>query len=327
MIQWLIFIVVTISLAAGVYGISLLYRLRRRYRLEFLNSFFYFQVLVLIFGIYGILSSVGIRELLQQFEIERKSIEIIAQFLPFMGLPFIIAAWYMSLKMAGELVGKKVPGFIAIIYFTLCTAAFLIYGLLIRQIPEISKGDYDNLRHQVQIAFYTLEMGIVAYIAIYLLTHISVKSHKIRKSFISRFAFILVITTFLTAIALHFADVHPIFFMYFILLYFTGDLPLILLTKNYLEKNTYQFKNAIEPLEDLFQRYGISKREREIIRKISEGKTNKQISEELFITLQTVKDHNYNIYKKVGVKNRVQLVQKFSQSKNTNDQDSRIQNF
>ena len=99
--------------------------------------------------------------------------------------------------------------------------------------------------------------------------------------------------------------------MYFILLYFAGDLPLVFLAKNYLEKNTEEFKNNVDPLENLFQMYGISKREKEIVRKICEGKTNKQISEELFITLQTVKDHNYNIYKKVGAKNRVQLVQKF----------------
>lgn len=322
MIQWVFFIVVTISLAAGAYAISMLYRLQKRYRLEFLNSFFYFQVLTIIFGIYGILGSVGLRELLQQFEIERRSIEIIAQFLPFMGLPFIVAAWYMSLKMAGELVGKKIHRYIAIIYFLLFTAAFLIYGLLIRQIPEISNVDYENLRNQVQTAFYTLEMGIVAYIGIYLLIHISEKNHKEWRSFIIAFVIILVITTLMTAIALHFAHVHPILFMYFILLYFAGDLPLILITKSYLEKNTMEFKSNINPIEDLFQRYGISKREKDIIRKIGEGKTNKQISEELFITLQTVKDHNYNIYKKVGVKNRVQLVQKFSRSKNKNGQHS-----
>jgi len=105
--------------------------------------------------------------------------------------------------------------------------------------------------------------------------------------------------------------------MYFILLYFAGDLPLIFLTKSHLERNTLQIKNNIVPLEELFQRYGISIREKDIIIKISEGKTNKEISEELFISIQTVKDHNYNIYKKVEVKNRVQLVQKFSLSRTT----------
>jgi DNA-binding NarL/FixJ family response regulator len=43
-------------------------------------------------------------------------------------------------------------------------------------------------------------------------------------------------------------------------------------------------------------------------RKIWLGKTNKQIAEELFISLQTVKDHTHRIYSKLGVKSRTQLV-------------------
>ncbi|QGY48231.1 hypothetical protein GM418_26565 [Maribellus comscasis] len=53
--------------------------------------------------------------------------------------------------------------------------------------------------------------------------------------------------------------------------------------------------------------YEISKREAEIILEICTGKTNKAISEKLFITLQTVKDHTHRIYTKTGVKSRVQL--------------------
>src|SRR5690606_18825370 len=53
--------------------------------------------------------------------------------------------------------------------------------------------------------------------------------------------------------------------------------------------------------------YEISKREAEIILEICSGKTNQAIAEKLFITLQTVKDHNYRIYSKTQVKSRVQL--------------------
>jgi len=51
----------------------------------------------------------------------------------------------------------------------------------------------------------------------------------------------------------------------------------------------------------------ISKREEEVIQQICEGKSNKEISEALFISLQTVKDHVYRIFIKTGIKNRVQL--------------------
>jgi len=58
---------------------------------------------------------------------------------------------------------------------------------------------------------------------------------------------------------------------------------------------------------DFCNLYEISKREAEIILEICTGKSNKDISEKLFISLQTVKDHNYRIYSKLGVKTRGQL--------------------
>lgn len=60
-----------------------------------------------------------------------------------------------------------------------------------------------------------------------------------------------------------------------------------------------------------FQQYGITPREREIIQLVCQGKSNREIAKELFITLQTVKDHNKNIFRKTGVENRVQLVNFF----------------
>lgn len=53
--------------------------------------------------------------------------------------------------------------------------------------------------------------------------------------------------------------------------------------------------------------YEITKREAEIIIEVCTGKSNKAIAEKLFITLQTVKDHNHRIYIKTDVKSRMQL--------------------
>lgn len=65
--------------------------------------------------------------------------------------------------------------------------------------------------------------------------------------------------------------------------------------------------NANEIIKD----YKISKREIEIISLISEGATNKEIAEKLFISIDTVKDHNSRIFQKTGVKNRTQLAKMF----------------
>lgn len=64
--------------------------------------------------------------------------------------------------------------------------------------------------------------------------------------------------------------------------------------------------------DDLFERHGISKREREIIEWIIQGKTNKEIAVGLYISVHTAKEHVSNIFQKTGAKNRVQLTRMFT---------------
>ncbi len=54
----------------------------------------------------------------------------------------------------------------------------------------------------------------------------------------------------------------------------------------------------------------LTEREREILKCIADGKSNKEISDCLFISMETVKSHIKNIYKKLNVKNRVEAVMK-----------------
>ena len=63
--------------------------------------------------------------------------------------------------------------------------------------------------------------------------------------------------------------------------------------------------------KDLIQKYGISKREMDVINLICEGCSNKEIADKLFISVETVKDHNSRIYLKTEVKNRTQLARLF----------------
>jgi len=51
---------------------------------------------------------------------------------------------------------------------------------------------------------------------------------------------------------------------------------------------------------------GLTEREIDILRAIAEGKTNKQIGEELWVTEQTVKFHLTNVFRKLEVKNRTE---------------------
>jgi DNA-binding CsgD family transcriptional regulator len=60
--------------------------------------------------------------------------------------------------------------------------------------------------------------------------------------------------------------------------------------------------------ETFISRYGITDREREIILKVIQGKSNADIAGELFISLGTVKTHLHNIYRKIEVDSRYDLL-------------------
>ncbi|MFO7938275.1 MAG: helix-turn-helix transcriptional regulator [Bacteroidales bacterium] len=98
-----------------------------------------------------------------------------------------------------------------------------------------------------------------------------------------------------------------------VVIFFLRDLVPVLLLSFYYQKHGIvqpSNSNLRGAVEHFFQQEGISPREREIIRCICQGKTNKEISKELFITEQTVKDHTHRIYSKTGLRNRIQLANK-----------------
>ncbi|MBW7893005.1 MAG: response regulator transcription factor, partial [Chitinophagaceae bacterium] len=58
----------------------------------------------------------------------------------------------------------------------------------------------------------------------------------------------------------------------------------------------------------------LTSREKEILRMLARGTTYKTISDQLFISLETVKTHCHNIYKKLGVKNKTEAINKVLRS-------------
>lgn len=52
---------------------------------------------------------------------------------------------------------------------------------------------------------------------------------------------------------------------------------------------------------------GLSRREGEIVSLVTQGYRNREIAEKLFISEQTVKNHMQNIFKKMGVRDRLEL--------------------
>jgi DNA-binding CsgD family transcriptional regulator len=94
------------------------------------------------------------------------------------------------------------------------------------------------------------------------------------------------------------------------LLFLSMNIVPILYLKRYLQRSYWDILAEPERekmIDALYAKHNISKREKEVIYLILQGKSNKEIADALFISLPTIKQHIYNIYQKIGVKSRMQL--------------------
>lgn len=73
------------------------------------------------------------------------------------------------------------------------------------------------------------------------------------------------------------------------------------------KEETKEF-NIEERMEEVAAQYELTEREKDLSRLIYQGKTNGQIAETLFISESTVKTHVYNIFRKMDVKSRMEVI-------------------
>lgn len=63
-----------------------------------------------------------------------------------------------------------------------------------------------------------------------------------------------------------------------------------------------------ERIDKICEQYKLTPREREFVELIYKGKSNREIAEMLFVSESTVKTHIYNIFRKMDVKSRVEVI-------------------
>lgn len=84
--------------------------------------------------------------------------------------------------------------------------------------------------------------------------------------------------------------------------YCSGDVSKILLNKFLVSSRSKKLKIESE------DRLELTKREKEILKLISDGLSNKEIANLLFVSTRTIDTHRYNVMQKLNVKNGAELV-------------------
>jgi len=261
----------------------------------------YFQVFIFTFGFYGIWGQIVIKTFLSDYVTP----ELISRFTDIsllMGLPFLVFAWLMLIKFSLEILGRK------------CNQWFIFSFLFINFLVILGIGYYISQKTGIEpislVRIYFIVLNFIYTIIASIIILFPGKSISILFKYENQItAFSITILMALQSIALYFYKNEPIVGMIFIFLFFAGNsfLPVYLSYGTFITEFSEKPVNDIS-YDDFFKRYEISPRESDIIREICNGLSNKEISEKLFISLQTVKDHTHRIYIKTNVRSRVQLM-------------------
>jgi DNA-binding CsgD family transcriptional regulator len=305
-------------MGSAVGAILLIAELNKKFSLPFLHSLFYYELFQVIFGFYTLVGIKVLDIISQTIKFDENVYHIVALVLVYIGIPFYLTAWFMFIKHFSELKNKKISSFFMWIYFTGFLLLFLSYGILNTSYIQ-SQSEMLLITQKIYAGLF---IGIELFVpTILFLAYLNTSQNSGKRPenwFIHRNYLLIFNSSHLVSVAmLVFVVKIPFFFPVFILLFFLRDLPAILYLRIHLPDKVFAgFNNSMrgDGFERFCEKFSISKREKEVIQLVLQGKTNQEICNLLFITIQTVKDHNSRIYQKTGVKNRVQLLNLISLS-------------
>lgn len=301
-IIFLLLFIVTAALTTA--GIILATRLRSRYNTDIFPPLLYFQVFIYTFGFYGIWGQVAINAFLQPTS-SPALLERLLDVAMLLGLPFLIGAWFMLLRFTGALTGKAVKSrwFIAL---------FLLVNLLVLISLVWLVTGRDRAGAGPVMWYYYIIMNLIHYFVAAYLIHFPWKGQQVihdqDRKIIAPMLFIIMIVQ---CAPLIFMESRIWLQIIFIFAFFAGNIFLPVYFSYFTLAHSFSSPRKTEingSFEEFCTKYEVSPRESDVVKEICNGLSNKEISEKLFISLQTVKDHTHHIYIKTNVRSRVQLI-------------------
>lgn len=281
-----------LGLTAG--GMLVLFRYKNAKKLPSFQYLQYYLVLIYTFGFYSLWSKIFF-QLFFSSTLTLAENTIVTNFLLVLGVPFLLIGkimlvlWNISLlkKKPGTLwqVAAFIMSFLLVLIYLTYTRFTILSGirqvyavfvisitLLISSTLLFSESDYLPKKQKLVFILLITFSGFI-YLLLFLL-----KMNQVIIELVFAFLFFLTNTTL------------AVYFIYSV-------------------KLKVETEEVLVPISfDAFiEKYTITSREAEIVQYIYQGKTNQEIADKLFVTVQTIKDHTHRIYQKTEVKSRAQL--------------------
>lgn len=208
-----------------------------------------------------------------------------------------------------QLSGKTLFRAFSVFYLIPWALLLLILAFMAGKQPLTAAVTFPRI---LSLPFSILKIGTVLYAVTYLLVHVVKIDDSLKRHYLRHIAW-----TYLAGFLLFQLSVSGLFPVYrlhardYIIAFFQigYHFPVLIVLSRFLNRQAVT-RPPISLQVNLAKQlsgFNISQREAEIIGLILRGFSNKEIGNNLFISLETVKKHVSNIYKKLGVKNRLQL--------------------
>jgi DNA-binding CsgD family transcriptional regulator len=279
-----------LSMTAG--GILILFRFRQSVLGPSLQYLQFFFILITVFGYYTLWSKILLAGF---FAIDNA--EAVARVVAFMGMPFFLLGVLMLLAWGCKLQQRSLAWILSGVILLSVLGAYVIW---LTGLPtnDVVRGAWSF-------------SGLVAYCAVLAVLASGTPSYVQRGSELPVQALVagagLIHVSYFTPLALS-----PLYEIGFVILFYLLNSALVVF---YVYRAPRTQAQSTEGFAAFLKQYGISKREADIVLGIYAGNTNQEIANQLFISLQTVKDHSSRIYQKSFVKNRGQLIALVRQAK------------
>jgi len=295
-------VITIIILAAGVTLITTAWRLRLRYRVPCLDDYFLY---ILFFYLMTFANQVLPTAVWGTTWWERGVFDPTFWALQaLLGLPLAVATLYFFLRFLMGLSGRAAPriftpAFRAGSAVLIALISVYIFGFFRPEKIRATVRLFDGIRFLV-----VLSLAAAPAIA-------AVRSRAIREPGRARivrgFAFVQAVSLVVFEAAVL---AHPPELIHDILRFLFNIPPFLFLARRIstIIPPAYAGPAIGRDATACLDRYGISPREREIVRQVCQGRTNREIEETLFISLDTVKRHLTHIFRKCGIRNRAELV-------------------
>ena len=294
------------ALIIGALAVFYSYQTHKTYKYPFLRSYMIFLIFFNISILTDLTANYFYTNLAGDTDTSQYPlvIRIIAIFVYF----FYIALTYILIQVTQALRDKKMSSRIKLCFAVGTALVMVIYGIGVLFSPQ------DTLHNRLIIVdiFVMTTILILTYLFLIRLLIYSKKLPDPNKSKIINAFGIFYVSGYTLLFAL-IAFPESIRFFSFLGTHLLFNLFPFFWIKQYLQKYWSVSPLIMDKvnLDRIYDKYGISQRERDIAELLMQGKSNKEIADSLYIAPNTVKNHIHSLFQKLQVRSRFQLMNFF----------------